>query len=420
MKQIIENQARACAQLLEHVYSRDSDDLFVLEKAFRTRSISLLFEQTDGLSDNATLANIENARVAVSKIVDILKIGFTTEKGGSTDSGLVNALKQLLEKIPNQATISGAIVADDPDQAKEVIALVTTSTKEATQAAATIQSAFVKIAGELKKLKPEDGTKTLIDLALASDQAESQNFISAKNLDSGLKKSFAVPGWFADRWEAGEKSVKASKGTLNFIKKVFSGSGKREIIDANLFATNVKTMQYDKFLAAAKAMQTAEGETKKGADDAGEASAAVAEKARQVAAGEAPAGETQTDGFSSGDEKTAGKPDDTGPLTTNQEIAADKKGTALAKAAGPGPIGKAEWDEIVSKLPALFAKGGKRQATKKRSEQGVKFRAAINAKAKKDVFDIFEGRLLTSTRKDNTDDDDETFSRWKELAGIKS
>jgi hypothetical protein len=402
MRQIVENQARSSMRLLEYAYFRNESDEMRIEEALTQQSLRLLFEQAQGLDDEETVAALQRTQQILTDLIEILEKEDVDVENDSISKKLPNALRKLLEEIPDQSAISGAIIEDDPDEIKQVAAKAAISTREALEAAATIQAAMNKVSTELGKFNPTDKTQTLAMLTKYPEKYG--KFVTDKQLRAGLTKAFEPPGWFAKKWSDGAKSIGAGEGVIGFLKKIFSKS-EEPAITPGLFADSISYMTYSHFISAASAIRGIE----------------IEKRVEGV-------GETTTDDMQdaadtnvSSADNAAGEPDDTGQLTAAQETKADAQGVALAKQLGPGPIGKEDWDKIVKLAPDLFARIGKKGLGPKRAGQGKKFRAAINAKAKKDVFDVFEGRLLTSTRKDNdTGEDDETFNRWKELAGIKS
>jgi len=107
--------------------------------------------------------------------------------------------------------------------------------------------------GELGKMKPEDPTKTIGDLAKDSEENDG-DFPTMDDISSAIEKSYTIPDWFNSAWTAGSKEAEKESGgffdkVMGFLKNLFGGDDSGNLVDDDAMLEAVLSSPFEEFAA---------------------------------------------------------------------------------------------------------------------------------------------------------------------------
>jgi len=403
MRQIVENQVRANFDFLSYAYQFSEYDQ--IETALREGSVRFLLEQSE-FNESEIAEKIKKTREAIAAVINALP---------NTAGELKKHLTTLGKEIPQAAEVAGAIIEDDKKKLQDLAKRVATSTDAATEFAATAQAAFVKVGEQFSRfaeaLDESEKTRSLEELSQNASKKPDiwkGKFVTYEQLSTGLKKSFVTPGWYGRALKKGKATLAAAGSKKGFGKiskwllGLFGDDANKP--DPKIFVTTALSMSFDDFMATSEKMKTLIQQTEIAVQSAAEVSTSTMAAASGTTL-------PKNDGS---DSSTVTDEDAT--LSPEEIKVTEDEATQLSQAMGKMPVSKEKLAVLLKKPEFADIAGKGSKAMKARR----KLRLAINDIVGKTVFE--EG-LLTGSRRikpvKNDTNDDETFNRWKDLAGIK-
>ena len=215
----------------------------------------------------------------------------------------------------------------DPKARADATANLTKSIQDVAGEVAALVQCIETVKQELSKVKVEDGTKIIGDLAKSASEPDSDSdFPSPDDLKKAVEKSYVVPDWFNKAWETGSKEAEAESGgffkkVAGFIAKLFGGDDSGNIVSDDIVLAAILSTPFDDFVAlnVQGVQQALVGSTESIGTETAEASAAAA----QAAAGKEAAASSEADMKAA----AAGA----GVLQKNPDVAKDAIGAAAGK-----------------------------------------------------------------------------------------